>query len=484
MSKDDNSSDHIGDDDNLKEKCAVFGVYNAHSASREVYFGLYSLQHRGQESSGIASSDRKKIHVHKSNGLVAQVYEEKDFDHLKGEIAIGHNRYSTSGGTLHQHNQPVHNAGDPLALAHNGNLPSTKALEEYLTKNGVVLDHLNDSEMMYEAIKCEMGKGKTLADAVTETYHLFTGAFALLVMTKDEMVAVQDPYGIRPLSIGKLNGGFAFSSETCALDTVNAQFIKDVEAGEMIVASMTTSASGEETAQIKTYNLVKGQRKLDVFEFVYFARPDSKLLGKRIYEVRQNFGKILAQENPVEADVVIPVPESAIPAAIGYSMESGIQYQQGLIKNRYIGRTFIMPDQRLRDKSVQMKLIPVPEVIEGKRVVVIDDSIVRGTTTGKIIKMLRNAGAKEVHVMISSPPVKYPDFYGINTPLQKDLIAANKTIEEICEYIGADSLTYLSYDGMIRGTGLPEEMFNTSMFTGKYPLDIKERANDIKTVSL
>lgn len=470
MSKDDKCSDNTDIGDDLNEKCAVFGVYNAHEASREVYFGLYSLQHRGQESSGIASSDGKKIHVHKSNGLVAQVYEEKDFEHLKGMNAIGHNRYSTSGGTLHQHNQPVHKPGDPIALAHNGNLPSTKALEAFLRKNDVPLDHLNDSEMIYEAIKVEIGKGKSLVDAITETYHLFTGAFALLVMTKDELVALQDPYGIRPLSIGKLNGGYAFSSETCALDTVNAEFIRDVEPGEMVVA---------DKQGLKTYNLVKGQRKIDIFEFVYFARPDSKLLGKRVYEVRQNFGKILAQENLIKADVVVPVPESAIPAAIGYSMESGIQYQQGLIKNRYIGRTFIMPDQRLRDRSVQMKLIPVPEILEGKRVIVIDDSIVRGTTTGKIIKMLRQAGAREVHVMISSPPVKYPDFYGINTPLQKDLIAATKSVEEIKQFIGADSLTYLSYDGLIRATGLPESMFNTSMFNGKYPIDIKERAEDI-----
>ncbi len=466
----------ITDCDHLQEKCAVFGIYNCHNASREVYFGLYSLQHRGQESSGIASTDGKKIHLHTSTGLVAQVYQENDFDHLVGKIAIGHNRYSTSGGTLHQHNQPVHKIGDPLALAHNGNLPSTKALEKFLTEKGVDVHGLNDSELMYEAIKYEMGQGKSLSDAVTYTYHLFTGAFALLVMSKDELVALQDPYGIRPLSVGKLNGGFAFSSETCALDTVNAEFIKDIGAGEMVVANKDG---------LKTYNLSKGEeRRLDIFEFVYFARPDSKLLGKRIYEVRQNFGKTLAEEFPIEADVVIPVPESAIPAAIGYSMASGIQYQQGLIKNRYIGRTFIMPDQRLRDKSVQMKLIPVPEVLEGKRVIVVDDSIVRGTTTGKIVKMLRQAGAKEVHVIISSPPVKYPDFYGINTPYQKDLIAANKSIAEICEFIGADSLNFISYEGMIRSTGLPKDVFNTSMFNGKYPLDIKERANDLKTVTL
>lgn len=457
-------------DDHLKEKCAVFGVYNCHSASREVYFGLYSLQHRGQESSGIASTDGKKIHAHKSLGLVPQVYQETDFDHLVGDIAIGHNRYSTSGGTLHQHNQPVHKPGDPLALAHNGNLPSTKDLENFLNKNSVDIKGLNDSELIYEAIKFEMSKGKSLSDAVTVTYHLFTGAFALLVMSKDELVAIQDPYGIRPLSVGKLNGGFAFSSETCALDTVNAAFIKDIGPGEMVVASKDG---------LKTYNLVKGERKLDIFEFVYFARPDSKLLGKRIYEVRQNFGKTLAREYPIKADVVVPVPESAIPAAIGYSMGSGIQYQQGLIKNRYIGRTFIMPDQRLRDRSVQMKLIPVPEVLAGKRVVVIDDSIVRGTTTGKIVKMIRQAGAKEVHVIISSPPVKYPDFYGINTPYQKDLIGANMSVKEICKHIDADSLNFLSFDGMIRATGLPEKMFNTSMFNGKYPIDIKERAEDI-----
>ncbi|MBI2593983.1 amidophosphoribosyltransferase [Candidatus Daviesbacteria bacterium] len=462
-------------EDDLSEKCAIFGVYNGHSASREVYFGLYALQHRGQESSGIASTDGKKIHAHKSLGLVPQVYSEKDFDHLIGDIAIGHNRYSTSGGTLHQHNQPVHNPGDPLALAHNGNLPSTKALEIFLTKNGIGLKGLNDSELIYEAIKFEMGKGKSLADAVTETYHLFTGAFALLVMSKDELVALQDPYGIRPLSYGKLNGGYAFSSETCALDTVNATFLGDVAPGEMIVAGKNG---------LKKYHLARGERKLDIFEFVYFARPDSLLLGQRVYQVRQNFGKILAEEFPIKADVVIPVPESAIPAAIGYSMASGIQYQQGLIKNRYIGRTFIMPDQRLRDRSVQMKLIPVPEVLKDKRVIVIDDSIVRGTTTGKIVKMIRSAGAKEVHVIISSPPVKYPDFYGINTPFQKDLIAANKSVSEICEIIGADSLNYLSYEGLIRGTNLPEKIFNTSMFTGHYPLDIHERANGIKTVSL
>lgn len=465
----------ITDCDHLKEKCAVFGVYNCHSASREAYFGLYALQHRGQESSGIASTDGKKIHVHKSHGLVPQVYQEKDFDHLVGDIAIGHNRYSTSGGTLHQHNQPVHNSGDPLALAHNGNLPSTKALEGFLTKNGIEAKGLNDSELMYEAIKFEMGKGKSLSDAITATYHLFTGAFALIVMSKDELVALQDPYGIRPLSYGKLNGGFVFSSESCALDTVNAEFLGDVEPGEMIVAGKNG---------LKKYHLARGERKLDIFEFVYFARPDSLLLGQRVYQVRQNFGKILAEEFPIKADVVIPVPESAIPAAIGYSMVSGIQYQQGLIKNRYIGRTFIMPDQRLRDRSVQMKLIPVPEVLRGKRVIVIDDSIVRGTTTGKIVRLIRKAGAKEVHVVISSPPFKYPDYYGINTPFQKDLIAANKSIEEICKYIGADSLNYLSYEGLIRGTSLPEKMFNTSMFTGRYPLDIQERANDIKTVSL
>ncbi len=462
------------DDDKLSEKCAVFGVYNHEEAARTVYFGLYALQHRGQESSGIASSNGEKIHVHKDTGLVAQVYQEEDFHHLKGKIAIGHNRYSTSGGTLNKHTQPVHEPGDPLALAHNGNLPSTKALEKFLTEKNIDVKKLNDSELIYQAIKYELLQGSNLADAVSKTYHLFTGAFALVVMTKDEVAAIQDPYGIRPLSVGKLNGGYVFSSETCALDTVNAEFIKDVEPGEMVIANKDG---------LKTYNLVNGQRKLDVFEFVYFSRPDSKLLGKRVYSVRQNFGKTLAKEYPIKADVVIPVPESAVPAAIGYSMVSGIQFQQGLIKNRYIGRTFIMPDQRLRDKSVQMKLIPVPEVLDGKRVVLVDDSIVRGTTMRKIVQMIRKAGAKEVHVVIASPPVRYPDFYGINTPLQKDLTAAVHTVEEIREMIGADSLNYLSYNGMIRSTDLPEKVFCTSTFTGDYPLDIKERAEGIVHIS-
>lgn len=297
-----------------------------------------------------------------------------------------------------------------------------------------------------------------------------TGAFCLLFMTKDKIAAVRDSFGIRPLCFGKLNGGFVFSSETCALDTVNAEYIRDVNPGELVVVS---------EKGLESIILAKPTPKLDIFEMVYFSRPDSLLLGKRVYKVRENLGRFLAKEYPIKADTVIPVPDSAIPAAIGYANRLQIPFEFGLVKNRYIGRTFIMPDQKLRDRGVQMKLNPIPEVINNKRVVVIDDSIVRGTTLKKIVTMLRNVGAKEVHILSSCPPVKYPDFYGINTPFQDELIGANLTTKEIEKFVGADSLNFLSYDSLIKATELPEDAFCTSCFTGKYPIDIGDHAKNI-----
>lgn len=458
----------------LHDKCGVFGVYGEGlDAARLTYFGLYALQHRGQESSGISASNGKTIRTHKAMGLVAQVYTEEILESLKGTMAIGHNRYSTSGGSFHEHTQPFIDDDGSFVLAHNGNLPRVDKLIDFLKSKNLPTEQYNDSGLMHAAVLYYLKSGNSLEDSLKEAFPLFTGAFSLLVMTKDKIVAVRDHFGIRPLSIGKLNGGFVFASETCALDTVNATYIRDVEPGEMVIVDKNGLSS---------HMLAKAIPKLDIFEFVYFSRPDSLLYKKRVYDVRKNLGKELAKEYPLEADVVVPVPDSSIPAAIGYAQVTGIPFEFALIKNRYIGRTFIMPDQKLRDRGVQMKLNPIQEEIEGKKVVLIDDSIVRGTTLRKLVAIVRQAGAKEVHVLSSCPPVKYPDFYGIDTPFQKDLIGAQMSVAKIEKFIGADSLYYLSYKGLIKATELPEHMFCTSCFTGEYPIDIGEKAKSIKKV--
>lgn len=456
----------------INEKCAVFGVYGKGlDAARLTYFGLYALQHRGQESSGISISDGKKILTHKETGLVAQVYTEDDLQKLTGHMAIGHNRYSTSGGSLFQHTQPVTDSDNLLVAAHNGNLPRLEKLQTFLSERNINIKDFNDTEHIHAAIKWFLQQNETLADAIKKTFPLLTGAFSLLVMTKDEIAAVRDSYGIRPLSIGTINGGFVFSSETCALDTINANFLRVVAPGELVIVN---------EKGLSSHILAKPNQKLDIFEFVYFSRPDSMLLGKRVYKMRENLGKLLAKEYPLNVDVVIPIPESSIPAATGYANTLHIPLEFGLVKNRYIGRTFIMPDQKLRDRGVQMKLNPIPEIIKDKKVVLIDDSIVRGTTSKKIVTMVRNAGAKEVHLLSSCPPVKYPDYYGINTPFQKNLIGANMTVKEIEKFVGADSLNFLSYESLIKATELPESMFCTSCFTGNYPIDIGENAKHIR----
>jgi len=460
--------------DLLQEKCGVFGVYGQDfEAARLVYPGLFSLQHRGQESTGIAASDGKKIRLHRGLGLVAHAYQEADLVFLKGHLAIGHNRYSTSGGFALSHAQPVMREDSTIGLAHNGNLPSTKALEKFLARHHVPTDESNDSEMMLDALRVLMTRGATLDEAIRDVYPLFTGAFSLLIMTRNAIAAVRDAHGLRPLSIGRLNGGYLFSSETCALDTVGAKVVRDVNPGELVIV---------DERGLHSVQLTRAHQHLDVFEFVYFARPDSLLLGKRVNEVRRTLGMHLAKESPRAADVVIPVPDSAIPAAEGYAEVSGIPVRTGLVKNRYIHRTFIQPEQHLREKHVEMKLNPLPEAVAGKNVIVVDDSIVRGTTSRKLVAMIRRAGAKRVHLAISSPPIRYPDFYGIDTPQQQDLIASTMSIKKITTYIGADSLQYLSFDGMIAATGLPEGVFSTSCFTGDYPIDIHERASDIVRV--
>lgn len=461
----------------LKEKCGIFAVYGkGFEAARLVHPGLWALQHRGQESSGIASSDGKRIYLHKGIGLVAAVFGEEDLQKLKGYLAIGHNRYSTSGDAWDTHAQPILvnvKGGRQIAVAHNGNLPSTKKLEDFLKSNKIKTAGLNDSELISQAIAHFVSEGETVEQSIKAAYPLFTGVFCLLIMDQEKIIAVRDSFGIRPLCLGKLNGGYVVASETCALDIVGAKFLREIKPGEMVVIS----GNGLKSIQIE-----KGKQKLDVFEFIYFARPDSYLLGKSVDQVRQNLGVELANEFKIKADIVIPVPDSGIPAAIGFSRASGIPFEMGLIKNRYIHRTFISPEEHTRHRLVQLKLNPMKHILSGKRVIVIDDSIVRGTTSKQIIKMLRDAGAKEVHMVISSPPLKFPDFYGINTPDQKELIAAVKSLKEIERELGVDSMHYLSYKGLIRAVGLSEEVLCTSCFTGNYPVDIGERAKGIRQI--
>jgi amidophosphoribosyltransferase len=474
--------------ENLGEKCGVFGVYGRGlDVSRLTFFGLYALQHRGQESSGIATSDGRKIFCHKNTGLVSQVFNEKIIDSLRGHIAIGHNRYSTSSGTGVEHAQPIEVLDGTLTLAHNGNLPSVKKLQEFLLSKKIKsvknfsadqkklfnkkISSMSDSKMMTEALHCLLKEEMEIEDAVREIFPLFTGAFSLLIMTKTKLIALRDSHGIRPLSLAKLNGGFVVASETCAFHPIGAEFIRAVRPGEMVVV---------DEKGLRSVQIAEGEQKLDIFEFVYFSRPDSILLGQSVYDVRKKFGRRLAQENKIKADVVIPVPETAIPVAIGFANASKIPFEMGLIKSRYIHRTFIEPEQHIREQGVKLKLSPLVEVIKGKRVIVIDDSIVRGTTSRQIVKMLFETGAKEVHFLVSSPQVKFPDFYGIDLPDQKKLLAHGKTVAEMKKYLGATSLRFLSYEGMIKSTGLPESSFSTSCFTGKYPIDIAERKREVK----
>jgi amidophosphoribosyltransferase len=454
-----------------KEKCGVFGIFGKGlDVARITYFGLYALQHRGQESAGIVSSDGERLRARKGMGLVAQIFDEENITNLHGHIAVGHNRYSTAGGSKAEHIQPMIGWKNSFTLAHNGNIPSTTALWNYLRMCDDVSD-VSDSRIVVDAISAAMKKGATLEDAIMEVYPFITGAFSILVMGHDRLIAIRDRCGIRPLSIGTLADAYVFASETCALQTVGAQYVRDVEPGEMVIA---------DKKGLRSIKLAPADPKFDVFEFVYFSRPDSTLLGKSVYEVRKNFGKELAKERTIKADVVIPVPETAVPVALGYSQASGIPFELGLAKNRYIQRTFIQPEQHLREQGVKLKLNAVREVIGGKRVAVVDDSIVRGTTSRQIVKMLFEAGAKEVHFLVSSPPVKFPDFYGIDTPRQDQLIAAMKNEEETCRYLGATSLQYLSLKGLVSAVGVPEDELNTSCFTGRYPIDIGEHAREIK----
>ncbi|MDN5274945.1 MAG: purF [Candidatus Saccharibacteria bacterium] len=460
-------------DESIHEKCAVFGTFGiGEEAARTTFYGLWALQHRGQESSGIVSSDGVSFYRHTSPGLVASAYREEDLEQLAGTITIGHNRYSTSGAADGAHSQPILNRTSGVAFAHNGNLPATENLEAFLRERGVDCKRLNDSEMMAEAIACYVRQDKlSLENAVLQAYPLFEGAFSAVAMVADKLVAFRDRCGIRPLSVATLEGGYVVSSETCAFDTVGATFVRDVKPGELVVIDQNG---------IRSHQAAPGNLKMDIFEFVYFARPDSVIEGRSVNLARENMGEELAREYKIEADLVVPVPDSAIPAALGYSRESGIPFEMALMKNRYIHRTFIRPTAKLREQDLKMKLNPIPYILKGKRVILIDDSIVRGTTTRKIARMLYDAGAKEVHILISSPPVRYPDFYGINLPRQDDLIAHHMNPSEIRKHLGVDSLGYLSQAATVRATGLPASSLSTACFDGVYPIPIGRQKDAIK----
>ncbi|MEI7709177.1 MAG: amidophosphoribosyltransferase [bacterium] len=454
-----------------KEKCGIVGIYGKGlPLSRLAFFALFSLQHRGQEASGITTSDGKKFHTHKGAGLVAQVYTEKNIEDLVGHIGIGHNRYSTSGGGALDHAQPVINIERTFALAHNGNLPSVTSLEKFLASKKALQKNRMDSELVTDTIDYYIKNGDSIEDSVKKAFPLITGAFSLVMMDKDNLVAVRDSFGMRPLALGKIDKGYIVASETCAIQTIGATFVREIEPGEMVIIN---------EKGIKSVKLAKATPKHDIFEYVYFARPDSVMNDKLIYEVRKNFGIALAKEVKVDVDFLVPVPETANPVALGYSQESGIPIEMALVKNRYVHRTFIEPDKKSRRNSVALKLIPLPAVLKGKKIAVIDDSIVRGNTFKKLVERLFKSGAKEVHLLISSPPVKFPDFYGMDTPNQNDLIASHKSVSEICKFLGATSLHYISLPGLIKSIGIPEENLSTSCFTGVYPIDLKERKDEV-----
>jgi len=449
----------------LRESCGVFGVYApGEDVARLTFFALFALQHRGQESAGIASTDGKRLQVYARMGLVSQVFSEASLSRLGGNIAIGHNRYSTRGASRVSNVQPivVGQGADTIAIAHNGNIINAEHLYEELSEQGYVFRTSTDTEVIANLILSSTEQdwlGK-----IRYAMRRLRGAYCLTLMTKDHLFGVRDPFGVRPLCLGTIDGGWVITSESCALDHIGADFVREVEPGEIVAVS----GNG-----IDSYREDVGRKASCIFEYIYFARPDSVINGRLLYPARQAMGEGLAQEYPVDADLVIGVPDSATAAAIGYSHYSGIPLCEGLLKNRYVGRTFIEPDQRIRDLGVKLKFNPMPQMLEGKRVVVIDDSIVRGTTTPQVVKLLRRAGAKEVHMRICAPPIRYPCFFGVDMATRRELIAAQKTVPEIRDFIDADSLGYLSIDGLIRAVALPRDIFCLACFTGDYPIPVQ-----------
>jgi len=456
----------------MKECCALYGVYApGEDVARLTYFGLFAQQHRGQESSGIATADGKQIYCHTKMGLVSQAFDNDTLERLGGHIAIGHNRYSTTGSSRAENAQPIIVTGPTgkMALAHNGNIVNASELRKQLESQGFNFRTTSDSEVIANVIIAS--PQKSLLEKIRSAMKRLIGAYSLVILTEDTLYGVRDPLGVRPLCLGKLDGGWAIASESCALDHTTAQFIRDIEPNEVV----TINANG-----LQSYKEGDGKPSgLCIFEFIYFSRPDSIIQGRRVYSAREAMGAKLYQLHPVDADVAFGLPDSATAAGIGYAHASGLPYNEIMLKNRYVGRTFIEPHQRLRDLGVQQKFNPMQERLSGKRVVLVDDSIVRGTTTPRVISLVRNSGATEVHMRICAPPLKYPCCLGVDMATSWELIAAQKDIPEIAKFIGADTLGYLTVDALVEAVALPRDYFCLACFTGHYPVPVQLDMNKL-----
>ena len=462
--------------DKLHEECGVVGVYGHPEAANLVYLGLYALQHRGQESAGIVASTHSKMRLEVGMGLVADVFDPIRILKLPGPLAIGHNRYSTAGKSELVNAQPcmINYSAGSLALAHNGNLVNAHAIRKGLGSKGAIFQSTNDSEVIVHLMA--QSKAETFVDRAAEALRQVSGAYSLVLMTKTELVAARDPHGFRPLCLGKLDGAYIVASETCVMDLIEAEFIREVEPGELILINDQGIQS--------FFPFKKVETKHCVFEHIYFARPDSFIFGEHVYTARKNMGRAMAQESPADVDLIVPVPDSGVVSAMGFAEESGIPFEMGLIRNHYVGRTFIEPQSQIRDFGVKLKLNPVKEIIAGKRIAIIDDSIVRGTTARKIVKMLRDVGAKEVHLRISAPPILHSCFYGIDTPTKEELIAHTHDLEETRQYLAADSLAYLSLEKMMEVLENGKKKFCSACFDGNYPIPITDKKTDTSQMGL
>lgn len=448
--------------DKFKDECGVFGIFGHKEASKLTYLGLYALQHRGQESAGIAASDGERVRAVRDMGYVNDIFDETTLTRIPGHIAIGHTRYSTAGESKLSNAQPIliDCVHGQLGICHNGNIVNANEIREDLVKQGSIFQTNSDTEVVLHLYA--RSQAKTVGEALAESLAALDGAFSFALITKDRLIAARDPHGFRPLALGRLDDAWVVSSETCALDLIGASYVRDVEPGELLVISADGVKSMKPFLPAKLAHCV--------FEHVYFARPDSEVFGQSVNEVRTNLGRLLARETGVDADVVVPIPDSGVCAAVGYAEEAKIPIRFGLIRNHYVGRTFIEPAQSIRHFGVKVKLNPVRSILAGKRVVLIDDSIVRGTTSRKIVKMVRAAGAREVHVRISCPPTISPCFYGVDTPRRSELIGATHTLDEIRRYLAADSVRYLSLDGLLTAVGQKRDQYCTSCYTGQYPV--------------
>ncbi len=461
------------DNDKMSEECGVFGVYKpgkGYDPANLSYLGLHALQHRGQESAGICVNNKGNLDLFKDMGVVNNVFDENIIDSLQGEMAIGHVRYSTTGSSKLVNAQPLltNSIKGELALAHNGNLVNGEKLKSKLEGLGSIFHSTLDTEVIAHLVSRSLKND--IIEAFKDSLHQLRGAFSMVALTSDSLIAVRDPRGFRPLSLGKIGEGYVVASESCAFDVIGAEHIRDIEPGEMLVIN-------EDGLNSFRYS-EKKDHKFCVFEFIYFARPDSVIGGENVHKARRKLGRQLARETDIDADMVIPVPSSGISAALGYAEESNIPYEKGILRNKYVGRTFIQPTQKIRDLKVRLKLNPIKNIISGKKFILIDDSIVRGTTSKQIIRMVKEAGAKEVHMLISSPPVTDPCYYGLDTSRRKELIASNNSVAEICDHIGADSLSYLSLEGLLKSIDADNYGFCTACFDGKSPLESNRNGGD------